>query len=170
MNDKKPDNMRALRSRARTRALQALYQWQMTSETATTIENQFLETQEMSKVDMEHFNRLLHEIPKVSAELQKQFEPHIDRPVEQLDPVELVILYLGTYELVHCLDIPYRVVINEAIELAKSFGAEDSHKFINGVLDRTVTRVKLRQAELLHPKSKSARPPRSRTKSAKPVE
>jgi hypothetical protein len=102
--------------------------------------------------------------------LKQHFVPHLDRPFEQLDPVEQVILFIGTYELVHCPDIPYRVVINEAIELAKSFGAEESHKFINGVLDRTVTRIQIRQPELLTLKKDKYAPRKTKSVSRKKEE
>jgi N utilization substance protein B len=147
---KKPD-MRTLRSGARTRALQALYQWLLTGETPFNIEQQFMATQQMGKVDLEHFNQLLSDIPKRTDDLKKLFEPLIDRPYSQMDPIEQAILLIGTYELAYCPEIPYRVVINEAIELAKSFGAEESHKFINGVLDKTVAFLPLRKAEQQRP-------------------
>jgi N utilization substance protein B len=169
MKTKTPD-MRTLRSGARTKALQALYQWLITSEDVSTIEKQFLENQKMTKVDLEHFTHMLHDIPDMRSELKQHFVPHLDRPFEQLDPVEQVILFIGTYELVHCPDIPYRVVINEAIELAKSFGAEESHKFINGVLDRTVTRIQIRQPELLTLKKDKYAPRKTKSVSRKKEE
>ena len=128
--------MSRARSQARRRALQALYQWQMTGQDLCDIDRQFLEEQEMGKVDIDYFKELLHQIPKLVDELDGQCDVFLDRPMSQIDPVEQAILRIGSYELEKRLDIPYRVIINEAVELAKAFGAEQSHKYINGVLDK----------------------------------
>lgn len=135
------------RSAARSRAVQALYQWLLTNESIPTIRQQFMATQNMGKVDLDHFNALLTGIPASIAELRQVFSPFLDRPFEQIDPTEQAILLIGTYELMSCPSIPYRVIINEAIELAKSFGAEESHKYINSILDKSVTAIPLRFIE-----------------------
>ncbi|HEV2321090.1 MAG TPA: transcription antitermination factor NusB, partial [Gammaproteobacteria bacterium] len=95
--------------------------------------------------DTEYFEALFKGVVAGSADLETAFSPHLDRPAAQLDPIERGILLLGTYELKERLDVPYKVVLNEAVELAKDFGAEESHKYINAVLDKTA--VELRRAE-----------------------
>ncbi len=126
------------RSAARQRVLQALYQWQLTKQPTQVIESQFLEEQNMRKVDVPYFQKLLHDIPKYTDQLDDTFAPLLDRQITQLDPIELAILRIGCYELTHCQEIPFKVVINEAVELAKKFGAEQSHKYINSILDKLV--------------------------------
>ena len=124
------------RSAARQRTLQALYQWQFTGQTTQVIETQFFEEQDMGKVDVPYFQKLLHNIPKYVNQLDEAFTPFLDRNITQLDPIELTILRIGCYELTYCQDVPFKVVINEAVELAKRFGAEQSHKYVNGILDK----------------------------------
>lgn len=124
------------RTMARRRAVQALYQWQQVGQDLAEIELQFLTEQEMDRVDVEYFKELLHAVPKHLEEVDQLLQPLLDRNIEAVDSVERAILRLGAYELKHRLEIPYRVVINEAIELAKTFGAEQSHRYINGVLDK----------------------------------
>jgi N utilization substance protein B len=126
----------AARRNARQWTLQALYQWRMAGTDLSRIEQQFLVDNDPAKVDVDYFRRLLHGIPPVVTELDHAFEPFLDRSLKELDPIELSILRLGCFELMHCPDIPYRVVINEGIELAKRFGASASHRYVNGVLDR----------------------------------
>ncbi len=138
--------MSRARSRARERALQALYQWQMAGQSLTDIENQFIEEQDMGQVDMEYFHELLHQVPAHLNELEGHVDGFLSRPIEQVDPIERAILRLGVYELAHRIDIPYRVIINEWVELAKSYGAEQGHKFINGILDKAAQQ--LRAAEI----------------------
>lgn len=124
------------RTMARRRAVQALYQWQQLRQDLADIELQFLTEQEMDRVDVDYFRELLHAVPKHLNELDEALQPLLDRNIESVDNVERAILRLGAYELKYRLEIPYRVVINEAIELAKTFGAEQSHRYINGVLDK----------------------------------
>jgi N utilization substance protein B len=151
---KRKDDIGKLRTRARRRALQAIYQWQMAGQDLADIEKQFHQEMDMSAVDMELFRELLHGIPGRVDELDGKYGPVLDRPPQQLDPVERAILRIGTYELEARLDVPYRVVINEAVELAKQFGAEQSHRYINGVLDKVARGIPLRVAEM-----RSARTP-----------
>lgn len=134
------------RSRARRAAMQALYEWVISGNDLIDIERQFLITQDMSKVDVDYFHTLLFGIPKSLDVVDEEIAPAVDRPLEQLDPVELVLLRIGVYEFLKHPDVPYRVVINEAVELAKRFGAEDGHKYVNGVLDKLA--AKLRSPEV----------------------
>lgn len=124
------------RSNARKKAMQALYQWSISGNELKEIEVQFQSEQDMSKVDTDYFHNLLFEVPKNLSDLEQKLAPMMDRKDEELDPVEQAILRISTYELLHRLDVPYQVVINEAVDLALHFGADQSHKFINGVLDK----------------------------------
>jgi len=126
------------RSSARQRVLQALYQWQFTQQAICLIEAQFLaDTEmEMDKIDLAYFKKLLYDIPEKITELDAAFTPLLDRKMNQLDPIELIILRIGCYELIFGKDIPFKVAINEAVELAKQFGAEQSHKYVNSILDK----------------------------------
>jgi transcription antitermination protein NusB len=124
------------RSRARRLAMQGLYQWQLGGSEAGDIIAQLRLSQEAKNTDLDYFDALLRNSIAEHAVLTAAFEPHLDRPANQLDPIERAILLLGIYELKACPDVPYRVVLNEAVELARSFGGEDSHKYINAVLDR----------------------------------
>jgi N utilization substance protein B len=128
----------AARRKARELAVQAVYSWQMTKNPVEQIELAMVTSNEMAKVDTEYFLELLRAVVKDSTELDKNIKPYLGRLPEELDPVEKAILRLATYELVSRIDVPKKVVINEAIELAKSFGAEESHKFVNGVLDKAI--------------------------------
>jgi N utilization substance protein B len=144
MSKGKPHSGRA-RGKARRLALQGLYQWQISGATAGDIAAQLSATQNTKDTDTDYFEELLRKTVAANETLAEAFAPHLDRPVQQLDPIERGILLLGTYELKERLDVPYRVVLNEAVELAKTFGAEDSHKYINAVLDKTAR--ELRRAE-----------------------
>ncbi|ARN74411.1 transcription antitermination factor NusB [Oceanicoccus sagamiensis] len=132
----------AARRKARHYGMQALYQWQMTKDSVTEIELQFLADYDFAKVDVEYFHDIVHHVPANLEELEQAFTPHLDRTIEELDPIELALLRLGSYELVKRIDIPYKVVINEAVALAKKFGATDGHKYINGVLDKLAQDVR----------------------------
>lgn len=125
----------AQRRKARTLIVQALYQWHISKSEPLEIEAQFHE-QNGGKIDWEYFSEVFLEIPKQQETLDKHIAPLLDRELKSLDPVERALLYLGTFELANRIDIPYRVVINECVELAKTFGATDGHKYINGVLDK----------------------------------
>ena len=124
------------RRRARRRALQALYQWQLTGQEASQILTQFHEEQDFSNVDDELFTRLVTKIIAGQNEIDEKIIPFLDRPLNQLDVIEHVILSIGAYELLHTIEVPHQVVIDEAVNLAKQFGAEQGHSFINGVLDK----------------------------------
>lgn len=133
------------RSVARKLAMQALYQWQLTQQTASEIKQQFLESEDSAGVDPEYFTEVLTACIDEKDAIAEAVTPFLDRPLEQLDPVESAILMIGIYEFRSRLDVPYRVVINEAVDLCKRFGATDAHKYVNAVLDRAAK--ELRQAE-----------------------
>lgn len=130
------------RRKARRLILQALYQWQISQHAPNELQLQFNEDENMQKADGPYFRELIDAITKITTELDEQFSPCLDRALTDLDPIELSILRLGTYELKHRLEIPYRVVINEAVELAKTFGALDGHKYINGILDQVAHQIR----------------------------
>ena len=136
------------RSRARRAALQAIYQWQMTAEALEIIAAQFRDDKSWKRIDEELFSALLYGVPGNVTALDEHLQPILDRPVAQLDAVERAILRMGAFELTHREDIPWRVVINECVELARVFGAEQSHKYVNGILDNLArrTRDEARQA------------------------
>ena len=130
------------RSLARKLAMQALYQWQLTQQDAVEIKQQYLESEDSAGVDEDHFVELLTQAIARNEEITTALKPFVDRPLEQLDPVEAAILMIGMYELQRRLDIPYRVVINEGVDLCKRFGATDAHKYINAVLDRAAREIR----------------------------
>jgi N utilization substance protein B len=130
------------RRQARTLAMQALYSWHMAGQQLNEIEAQFRVDNDFSTVDGAYFHEILHGVPRQKTEIDGAFEPLLDRPIAEIDPVELAILRLSTYELKNRIDVPYRVVINEGIELAKVFGATDGHKFVNGVLDKLAPQLR----------------------------
>ncbi|MGV6807743.1 MAG: transcription antitermination factor NusB [bacterium] len=134
------------RKKARSLLVQALYQWQLSGADISQIEAEFCVDNDMSKVDREFFHELLHSIPKQLSDIDALYEPLLDRKPGDLDPVSLAVLRVGTYELKQRIDVPYKVVINEAVNLAKKFGPTDAHKYINGIMDRVA--AKLRQVEI----------------------
>ena len=130
------------RKKARRLALQALYQWQMSQESLDEIQRQFHNQHHMSKVDVDYFHELLFKIPERLTEVDNLFNEYLDRKLSDLSPIELTVLRMGAYELAFREDVPYKVVINEAVELTKTFGAEASHKYINGVLDKVAKQLR----------------------------
>jgi N utilization substance protein B len=126
----------AQRRVARSLAMQALYQWHMAGQSLNEIEAQFRVDNDFSGVDGAYFHEILTGVARQKPELDASFVPFLSIPLEELDPVELAILRLSAWELTSRIDVPYKVVINEGIELAKVFGATDGHKFVNGVLDK----------------------------------
>jgi len=131
-----PNKNRTPRHRAREFALQGLYQWLLNNEDAGAIDAHIREAHGFNKADAEHFDVLLHGTIKQAGALREGLSPLIDRPIDQLSPVEHAALLIGAYELTNHIEIPYKVVINEAVELTKSFGGIDGHKYVNGVLDK----------------------------------
>ncbi len=130
------------RRNARHYALQAMYQWQISGTPTQDIETQFIAHQIVKNVDLDYFKELIHGIPKQHTALDQEMVPFIRRPIEELDPIELSILRLAIYELQNRIDIPYRVVINEALDLTKRFGSIEGYKFVNGVLDQIARKIR----------------------------
>ncbi|SFX19793.1 transcription antitermination factor NusB [Marinospirillum alkaliphilum] len=150
----KPSRSQA-RSAARQLTLQALYQWQVSGNAMHQVEayiraalpDDGLEPHEdiaavLKTADLAYFHEMAQAVARQQTELDESFAPFLDRRVNELDPIELAILRLGSYELTQRLDVPYRVVINEAVELAKRFGGTDSHKYVNGILDKLAQRAR----------------------------
>ena len=127
---------RSPRHRARELALQGIYQWRITAGSGALIEKQILAEKNLGRYDKELFSMLLHGALGQHTELEALITPHLDRPLAELSPVEFAVLLLGAFELSRHIEVPYKVVINEAVELAKTFGGIDGHKFVNGVLDK----------------------------------
>jgi N utilization substance protein B len=138
--------MKSSRRRAREFALQGLYQWQLAGSDTTTIARQLGEARGFDKIDAAYFRTLLEGTVAAAPELERVIAPYLDREYSRLSPVERAILLLAGYELVHQPDVPFRAVINEAVELAKEYGGTDGYKFVNGVLDKLAPR--LRKAEM----------------------
>jgi len=132
----------ALRTRARRLAVQALYQWDLSGTTLSEIEVQFLEDEDFSKADKDYFHELLHQVPARLDEVEQAFTSYLDRPLDELDPVERAVLRMASYELMARIDVPYKVIINESVNLTKKFGAEQAYKYINGVLDQAARRLR----------------------------
>lgn len=129
------DRTKSARRRAREFALQGLYEWQVNPRETSSIEAHVREMDEFHKCDRTHFDALLHGCVLQREALDAKLLKFVDRPLDELSPVEHAVLWIGAYELINCLDVPYKVAINEAVELAKGFGGTDGHKYVNGVLD-----------------------------------
>lgn len=136
------NTLAAERRKARHYGMQALYQWHMAGAAVSDIEAEFRTDYDFSHVDLEYFQSLLHKIPACLDELDEALEPLLDRKLKDLDPIELTLLRMGMYELIWRIDVPYKVVINEEVALAKKFGATDSHKYVNGVLDKAARQLR----------------------------
>jgi N utilization substance protein B len=143
---------KSARRRSREFALQGLYQWLIGGDDAASIEAHLREQEDFDKCDAAHFDALLHGCIDSAADLDAILARHVDRKTSLLSPVEHGALMIGTYELKHCADVPYKVALNEAVELAKAFGGTDGHKYVNGVLDKTA--AELRPAEVEAARSK----------------
>lgn len=140
--------MKSSRRRSREFALQALYQWQLNGSNADTLIAQLSEGEGYAKVDQPYFAELVKGTIATAAELEQKISQHVDRPLKELSPIECGVLMLACFELTTQLDVPYKVIINEAIELAKTFGGTDGHKYVNGVLDKIAPT--LRGDEIAH--------------------
>ena len=138
----------AQRRKARHYGLQALYQWTLSGASPSDIEAEFRVDNDFRHTDGEYFSAVLRGVIRDVEGLELLFEPALDRTLDELDPIERNLLRLGTFELRDRIDVPYKVVISEAVALAKKFGATDSHRYINGVLDKVAR--ELRQIELAH--------------------
>ncbi len=130
------------RRRSRELAAQAIYSWQLTGNKIADVEEAMLEESDVKSFDVNFFRKLINGVETNIEAIDQAYRPHLARDMEELDNVEKSILRVACYELCECRDVPYRVVINEAIEVAKVFGADESHKFINGVLDKAVKFVR----------------------------
>ncbi|MCW5196369.1 transcription antitermination factor NusB [Buchnera aphidicola (Pemphigus obesinymphae)] len=135
------------RRKARECIIQVLYSWQISKNNIDYIISQFLEEKNIKQIDINYFHEIIIGIVKNCKYIDESIRPFLSRTLEEVGQVEKSILRLSFYELLKRLDIPYRVSINESIELAKSFGAEDSHKFINGVLDKAAWKIRIHKAK-----------------------
>lgn len=136
------NTLAAERRKARHYGMQALYQWHMAGTSVSIIEAEFRDDYDFSHVDGDYFTVLVHEIPACVDELEEILVPLLDRKLNDLDPIELTLLRMGVFELSKRIDVPFKVVINEAVALAKKFGATDGHKYINGVLDKAARQLR----------------------------
>lgn len=133
---------KSARRRSRELALQGLYEWLVSGSDAGVIDAHVREQEDFAKCDAAHFDALLHGCIAEASDIDALLARHVDRKTTELSPVEHAVLMIGCYELKHCIDIPYKVAINEAVELAKSFGGTDGHKYVNGVLDKAALDVR----------------------------
>jgi transcription antitermination protein NusB len=142
MNKPLHNTLAAERRKARHYGMQALYQWYMAGADVSDIEAEFRADYDFSHVDLAYFQALLHGVPACVDELDEALAPMLDRKLDDLDPIERTLLRMGMYELTRRIDVPYKVVINEEVALAKKFGATDSHKYVNGVLDKAARQLR----------------------------
>ncbi len=144
MSESQPQSRRGL---ARRLTVQAVYQWLINENSPASLLRQFHEQEEgLGRADPAYFEELLNGVVDHAPELTMDLVPHLDRPLNQLDPVEHAILLLGAYELRHKLEVPWKVIVNESVNLAKTFGAEDGFKFVNGVLDKLARQLRPSEA------------------------
>ena len=137
----------AARRRARRLVLQALYQWTLAQTDLEEIEQQFFSLKLKDEVDIAYFHELLFNIPKNIETIDQAFLPYLDRKISELNPIELISIRMGVYELLYREDIPYKVVINEALELNKIYGAVEGYKYVNGILDKVAQSVRAAEVE-----------------------
>ena len=140
----------AQRKKARKLILQALYQWQVSGSSISQVEAEFRADNDFDKIDAEYFKSIFREVPKSVTEIDREIEPFLDRAVADVDPIEMNLLRIGVYEFKHRVDVPYRVVINEAVELAKLFGGTDGHKYVNSILDKLSLRLRAPETRNKH--------------------
>lgn len=148
------DRAKSSRRRAREYALQGLYEWQLNPREVSAVDAHVREQEDFAKCDRAHYDALLHGCIDQKVQLDAALLKFLDRPVEELSPVEHAVLWIGAYELTHCLDVPYKVAINEAVELAKSFGGTDGHKYVNGVLDHLAPGLRPDEVKAARPAKK----------------
>jgi len=130
------------RARSRRFAMQALYQWDLSGMDLAEIQRQFAEADDFNRADRDYFIELLKSVPARLDPIDRDIAEYLDRPMTQVDPVERAILRIATYELLYRIDVPYRVILNEAITLTRKFGAEQGHAFVNGVLDKLARKLR----------------------------
>jgi transcription antitermination protein NusB len=133
---------KSARRRARELTIQGLYQWLISQNDFSNIITFLEEDEEFSKADAKYLNRLLEGILTGHVALQETLQTHIDRPLNDLSPIEHAALLMGLYEMIHCIDVPYKVIVNEAVEVTKIFGGVDGYKYINGVLDKMAPQIR----------------------------
>ena len=143
-----------MRRSARKFAVQAIYSWQMAGQPINEIEAQFRVDNDMSQTDVALFSEILRGVSSKSAELDEAYAPFLDRSLDDLDPIERAVMRIGSFELLHRIEVPYRVVINESVDLAKVFGATESHKYVNGILDKLAQRVRMVEIRARHEANK----------------
>jgi len=143
-----------MRRAARKFAVQAVYSWQMAGQPINEIEAMFRTDNDMSQTDVSLFSEILRGVSSNSTELDAAYGPFLDRALDDLDPIERAVLRIGSFELIHRLSVPYRVVINESVDLAKIFGATESHKYVNGILDKLAQRVRMVEIRARHEANK----------------
>ena len=148
-NTGKPVRPKSARRRSREMAVQGLYQWLVSGALASEVDAHMREQEDFEKCDAAHFNALLHGCIAEAVMIDGVLAAHVDRRTNQLSPVEHGVLMIGVYELTHCIEIPYKVAINEAVELAKSFGGTDGHKYVNGVLDKAAAQLRPAEVEAM---------------------
>lgn len=136
------------RRNARRYALQAMYQWQIAGTSVSVIEAEFLNYHIDKKLDLAYFKELVHGVPDNLHDIDQEMMPFLGRPMHEIDPIELAVLRLAIYELKKRPDVPYRVIINEALELTKKFGSIEGHKFVNGVLDRIARKIRVTEIRM----------------------
>ena len=138
---------KSARRKSREFALQGLYEWLLGGADAGVVDAHVREQDGFDKCDLAYFDLLLHGVIRESAAIDVHIAAHIDRKAELLSPVEHAALMIGTFELMRCIEVPYKVAINEAVELAKSFGGTDGHKYVNGVLDKAAAELRRSEVE-----------------------
>ncbi|KMQ80189.1 Transcription termination protein NusB [Candidatus Burkholderia pumila] len=139
--------MKSARRRSRELATQGLYQWLLSGAPAGEIDAQLRNSQGFDKADKDHLDAILHGVIKESETLSTALQSCLDRPIEQLSPVERAVLLVAAFEFKHHVDVPYRVIINEAVELTKTFGGSDGYKYVNGVLDKLAVEMRSLEAQ-----------------------
>lgn len=155
-----PSKTRQARRQSRQVALQGLYQWLLSGEDAGSIDAHLRDQGGYAKCDQTHLDLLLHGCIREAGALDAVLARHVDRPTKDLSPVEHAALLIGAFELQHCMDVPYKVVINEAVELTKGFGGTDGHKYVNGVLDRVAAQLRAVEVEAARASRANQKPSR----------
>lgn len=130
------------KQRARKLALQSLYQWLMSAAEPSEIEAQSIAANDMNKVDVDYFRHIFHGVCKQCEQIEEVFTPHLDRPITHLNPIEHSILRLSTFELLNCPELPFQVILREAVLLAKEFGSQDGYRYVNGVLNKVARQIR----------------------------
>ena len=136
------------RHNARRYALQAMYQWQVAGTSIDALEAEFMTYHIDKKLDLDYFKELIRGVHEKHTEIDQEIQPFLSRSIEEIDPIELSVLRIAIYELLNRPDVPYRVIINEALELTKKFGSIEGHKFVNGVLDKAAKKIRATESKM----------------------